>query len=508
MAPDAKIKSIAALAAALEPLRAQGKSLVHCHGVFDLVHIGHIKHLQAAKRIGDILLVTLTPDRFVNKGPSRPAFPQHLRAEALAALACVDFVAINEWPTAVETIQMLKPSVFVKGTAPGQGKRDHADGFSLEEQAIKAVGGRLVLTEEETYSASALINRHFDAFSPEARLFLEDFRTRHTPEKVVECLQGIKSLRVLAVGETIIDEYVFCSVMAKANKDPILAARYLYSNKYAGGILAIGNHLAGFCERVGLLSMLGEEEPQEDFIASALNPKIHTHFLRKPGSPTIVKRRFLEEYMAVKLFEVYVMRHERLAPQEDAAFCARLEQLLPEYDVVVVADYGHGLLTERAVQLVCEKSKFLAVNAQTNAGNKGFNFISKYPRADYVSIDEPEARLEARNFLGDPRELIDAIRRKMDCGKFLITRGKKGCICYDVASGFVEIPAFAVKLVDRMGAGDAVLALTAPCVAQGVPMPMVGFIGNMVGAEACSIMGNERAIDPSSLYRHITSIVK
>src|SRR5437867_1315492 len=106
---DKKIKRIEELAKTLGLLRGEGKKVVHCHGVFDLLHIGHIKHLEGARKLGDVLVVTITPDRFVNKGPHRPAFPERLRAEALASLACVNFVAINEGPTAVETIRTLKP---------------------------------------------------------------------------------------------------------------------------------------------------------------------------------------------------------------------------------------------------------------------------------------------------------------------------------------------------------------------------------------------------------------
>src|SRR3990167_3321379 len=91
-------------------------NIVQCHGVFDLLHIGHIKHLQSAKKYGDILIVTLTPDHYVNKGPGRPRFTAALRAEAIAALDCVDYVVINKWPTAIEAIQHIKPAVYVKGS--------------------------------------------------------------------------------------------------------------------------------------------------------------------------------------------------------------------------------------------------------------------------------------------------------------------------------------------------------------------------------------------------------
>src|SRR6267143_158392 len=154
-----KVKRLEDLAKMLTALREKGRKIVHCHGVFDLLHIGHIKHLEAARKLGDVLIVTITPDRFVNKGPHRPAFPERLRAEALASLACVDYVAVNEWATAVETIEVLKPNFYVKGVVREGGKRDHTDAIQKEDEAVQSVGGQLVLTDEETYSASALINR-------------------------------------------------------------------------------------------------------------------------------------------------------------------------------------------------------------------------------------------------------------------------------------------------------------------------------------------------------------
>src|SRR6266511_1156524 len=143
-----KIKRLEDLAHVLATLQKDGKKIVHCHGVFDLLHIGHIRHLEAARALGDVLVVTITADRFVNKGPHRPAFPERLRAEAIASLACVAYVAINERPTAVETIQLLKPNLYVKGLVRDGGKRDHTDAIQKEEEAVKSVGGQLVLTDE------------------------------------------------------------------------------------------------------------------------------------------------------------------------------------------------------------------------------------------------------------------------------------------------------------------------------------------------------------------------
>ena len=503
-----KIKRIDDLAKTLAELRKNGKKIVHCHGVFDLLHIGHMKHLEAARKLGDALVVTITPDRFVNKGPHRPAFPEQLRAEALASLVCVDFVAINEWPTAVETIQKLRPNFFVKGVVREGGKRDHTDAIDREGDAVKAGGGELVLTDEETFSASTLINQFMDVFSSETKTFLEQFRAKHTPEEVVGCLQAIRKLKVLIVGESIVDEYQFCSVMGKSGKEPVLAALHNRTETYAGGVLAIANHVSNFCDNVGLLSSIGGVNSCEEFISSNLNKNVTPHFVRAPGAPTIIKRRFLEEYLSAKLFEVYVMKADGVAADVEEKFCRELERLAPQYDVVLVADYGHGLMTERAVQLVCEKSRFLAVNTQVNAGNRGFNTISKYPRADFVSLGEPEVRLDARRVSGDLKPVAEDIARKISSKNFLVTRGATGCLIYNSEKGFFHVPAFAIRVVDRVGAGDAVLGITSPCAALGVSPQVLGFIANVVGAEACTIMGHRSFIEPTGLFRHITSLMK
>jgi rfaE bifunctional protein nucleotidyltransferase chain/domain len=503
-----KIKQIDDLAKTLAALRAEGKKIVHCHGVFDLLHIGHIKHLEAARKLGDALVVTLTPDRYVNKGPHRPAFPERLRAEALASLGCVDFVAINEWPTAVETIERLRPSFYVKGLVRESGKRDHTDAIDREANAVKAAGGELVLTDEETFSASTLINQFMDVFTAETKTFLEQFRAKHTPEEVTGYLQAIRKLKVLIVGETIIDEYQFCSVMGKSGKEPVLAALHNRTERYAGGVLAIANHISNFCDQVGLLSCTGEINSCEEFISSTLNPNVATRFIPVPGAPTIIKRRFLEEYLAAKLFEVYEMKTDGALAAVEEKFCRELERLVPQYDVVLIADYGHGVMSERAVELVCEKSKFLAVNTQVNAGNRGFNTISKYPRADFVSLGEPEVRLDARKVSGDLRPVAEQIARRISSRNFLVTRGATGCVIYNRDEGYFHVPAFAIRVVDRVGAGDAVLSLTSPCAAVGVPPQVLGFIANVVGAEACMIMGHRSFIEPTSLFRHITSLMK
>ncbi len=156
-----KVVSLTELTKICDQARATGKKVVQCHGVFDLLHPGHIRHLAEAKSLGDVLVVTLTKDQYVNKGPGRPAFSDPLRAESLAALADVDYVAVNETPTAVEAIRLLKPTFYVKGADYEERSGDITQGILAEEQAVKESGGQIHFTHDITFSSTKILNSTF-----------------------------------------------------------------------------------------------------------------------------------------------------------------------------------------------------------------------------------------------------------------------------------------------------------------------------------------------------------
>ena len=155
-----KILDIDALAQHIEKLKAQGKKIVHCHGCFDLMHPGHIKHFQAAKNMGDVLIVTITPNKYVDKGSGRPVFSQDIRAESIAALECVDFVAVNKWPTAEETLRRLRPDYYVKGQE-FENLEDKTGKIQKEYEVVKEVGSKMRFTHEIVFSSTELLNTYF-----------------------------------------------------------------------------------------------------------------------------------------------------------------------------------------------------------------------------------------------------------------------------------------------------------------------------------------------------------
>lgn len=503
-----KIKLLPDLATTLAGLRGQGRKVVHCHGVFDLLHVGHLRYFEEARAMGDVLVVTLTTDKHVNKGPHRPAFTEQLRAEVLAALECVDFVAINPTPTAVEAIRLIKPDVYVKGPDYQDTSKDITGKILEEEAAVREAGGRLAFTSGETFSSTTLINQHMGVLPPEVQSYLADFGRRHPVAEILDYLEKAKGLKVLLVGEPIIDEYMYCEAIGKSSKEPTMVVKRLSSEKFAGGILAAANHVASFCDEVACITQLGTENSHEAFIEGKLKPNVKRIYLHRKNSPTIVKRRLVEHYFFLKLMEVYEINDAALSPEEDEAVCQALMEHVPHYDLVIVIDFGHSMLSERARKILRERAKFLAVNAQCNAGNLGHHALSKYPSADYMTATETEVRIESRDRHGAVRGLVQEVYDKLGCKRLIVTRGKNGCICLDSAAGLVDIPAVAGKVVDRIGAGDAFLSVSSLLAAQGAPLDVVGFAGNAAGALAVATVANRDAIDRVAYCKQIESLLK
>jgi cytidyltransferase-like protein len=493
--------------------------------------VGHVRHLEAARRMGDVLLVTVTADRFVNKGPGRPVFGETLRAEMLASLEYVDWVAINGAPDAVSAIACIQPQIYVKGQDYQNPAGDITGKITKERETVEAHGGRIHFTDEVTYSSSELINRHLNVFEPHVRDHLAAMRGQGILASILELVERIKDYRVLLVGDAIIDEYQYVLPMGKSPKEIMIATRFQDRELFAGGVFAAANHVASFCAEVDVVTCLGGDENDqrlshqdrqtdvvtclgcnesyERFIRRNLRPNVRLHIIKRQGAPTTLKRRFVDPSYMRKLFEVYFIDEEPLTVDLQERLNQLIATLAPKSDVVIATDFGHGLLAPSSIRTLTETARFLAVNTQSNSANLGFNLITKYPRADYICIDAPEARLAVSDRVSDIGEVAHRLLDKyVDCDRMIITQGKHGCITCERGGVVHTIPAFAKNVVDTVGAGDAFLAVTSPFVAAGAPMHQVGFVGNVVGALKVEIVGHRRSIDKIALMKGITGLLK
>ena len=330
----------------------------------------------------------------------------------------------------------------------------------------------------------------------------------HSPDSIIKLLNGLKSLKVLVIGDAIIDEYRYCEPLGKSSAGPLLVHRHLSAERFAGATLIIANNVAGLCGDVRLMTMFDRtDSPMEHFIWNKLNSKIFPLFFHREDS-TILKTRFVDPYLNQVLFQVDRIEEGLMPTDIEKEILRCLEERIPGADLVMVCDFGHGFITKRIIRLLEKCSPLLAVNVQTNSANVGFNTIRKYRRADFVCLNEMEARLACQDRYGDMGGILKKLALRLKVKQLIVTRGSKGCVSFDSNTGFHPTPAFCTTVVDRVGAGDAFFAFAAPCFARGLPPDVVSFVGNAAGALAAQIIGNREPVGRRKLFEFICDFSK
>lgn len=505
---NSKVLDLNQLATLAEQRRTQGDRVALCHGTFDLLHIGHVRHLKEAAAQADCLLVTVTADAHVNKGPGRPVFREDLRAEHLAALDCVVAVAVNHEATSINVLDLVRPDVYVKGVEYQDESGDVTGNIRLERERVERHGGSIYYTEDIIFSSTKLLNDHFDVFTAEQRGYLDGLRGVTDHQSVIQRIRDLSGMKVLVVGDTIVDEYHYTTPMGQTGKYNVLAVRYDNEERFAGGAVAVANHLAGFVDQVTLLTALGQQNSHEAFIRDHLKPAVVPEFLWFRNRPTLVKRRFVDADMA-KLFEVYFSGDGCVDPEVDRQAASWLGQHLADYDLVVVPDFGNGFIGPRMVQALCGGARFLALNTQLNSGNRGYHVATRYPRADFVSLNEPELRMAAHNRHGPLPEVGRAVGDALQAKAVAITRGVSGVLCVNCAEELSHVvPALSTRVVDRIGAGDAFLSLAALTLAGTGDCELAAFAGSVAAALDVQIVCNRDSIDQALFFKYVTTLLK
>ena len=327
--------------------------------------------------------------------------------------------------------------------------------------------------------------------------------------RLTELIDSVEDMKVLFVGDAIIDEYQYVSPIGKSAKENMNATLAEDREIFAGGVFATANHVATFCRHVDIVTSLGDADAYEDIIRNSLRANIGLHVVRRPGTPTTRKTRFVDTgYGMRKLFELYTMDDRPLDDGQEAALNDMIAARIAQYDVVIVTDFGHGLLNEQTRRLVMENAPFLAVNAQSNAANHGYNPITKYAKADYICIDGTEARLAVQDKFADIPDIADRhLPRLIECAKIIVTHAKQGCYAYAEGTAAIKIPALTKTVVDTVGAGDAFFAVSAPFVAAGAAIADAGFLGNVAGAVQVGIVGHRNSVEKIPFVKFLSSLL-
>lgn len=491
-------------------LKSENKKVALCHGVFDLIHPGHIIHFEQARKMGDILVVSVTSEKYVRKGPGRPYFNDEMRMKFLEAIEYIDYVMLSEGYTVDDIVEAVEPDIYVKGEEYQNPKDDITGKISEEKKLIEAHGGRVQFTMGQVFSSTKLINTALSGMPDDVREYMEDFKTRYSMENIKQYADKISTMKILVVGDIIVDEYAYCEVRGMMSKDMGYSAKLDHTEKYLGGAVAVARHLSSFTENVTLVSVMGNEEDIRLRMFDELSDQVNLRLVYSSEVPTIVKRRYItknekrDEYR--KIFAVNNIPVKPGYEEEiRRKFLGKLEENIQGCDAVFLCDFGHGLIDGEAMELVQGKAPYLVLNCQTNSANKGMNIITKYKRADVFSLDQQELNLAYPLYSAGEEEKLMMLEKHLG-GSGWLTRGAMGAFGIEKES-IEECPAFTLSVKDTVGAGDAFFALAGVFTAAGAPHEIGTFMGNVGGALGANIVGNKEAVEKVNALKFASTLL-
>lgn len=484
------------------------KKIVLCHGVFDLVHTGHISYLKKAKELGNHLIVSVTSDKYVNKGPGRPVFNTQQRISFLTELKFIDEVYESNNPTAVEIIKKIKPNFYCKGIDYPSSKIIDDQNLKNEISAVKKNKGKFVVISERKFSSSKLINDNdLNNLNDECKDFLKSIRKTKSLNQINLDLKKLNNLKVLVIGEMIIDDYIFINPVGKSGKEPILIYKKDNQNKFIGGSGYISNLISSFAKSVDLVSLIGEKKEDLNFIKKNLNKNIKFTFEKKENSPTIVKTRYLDAYKNNKIMGIYKLNDEIISKKVEIKLLSKLKKLLKTCDLIVVADYGHGLFSEKIRNELQKFKNKMYLNTQINSFNRGFHTLSNYKKTNALILNESELRYEMKDQNSKLEKLLKKLKKRIKLNHLVVTQGRFGSTHFTNNKKFF-CPAFSETALDSTGAGDTYFALTSLGIAAKIDFKLVNLISSLASAYSVKNLSNKKYYNLTLLNKHLSHMFK
>lgn len=488
----------------LNKLRDNKKKIVLCHGVFDVVHYGHIQHFKSAKKLGDILIVSITKDQFIKKGIGRPIFTEIQRLKYLSELEIIDYLYICQTDSAADSIKIIKPNYYVKGPDYKNNLLDDTKKIFLEKKLVKKFKGKIVYTSDKKFSSSSIINeKNLLEHSYDQKNFLKNIKNKFSYNYIKNKILNFKKLKPLLVGELIFDNYCFGNIIGKSGKEPHLVLKEDKNEFYVGGIGVVARHLSSFVNKIQIIAPFGNEFFLKNILKKTFDKNIIKNFLKPEKKySSIIKKRFIDQVSNYKMFGSYILPNKSKKRFAEILI-SKIKSKLKNTDMIIICDYGHNFLDKKCANFLSGLRKFKALNAQLNSSNVGYHSINNYKNIDAVIINESELRQELREEQLSINILGDILIRKNKIKNLIITRGKNGAILFRKNLKPISCPAFTKVSIDKVGAGDAMLAIASIAIKQNLEPELILFLGSIAAAISVQSIGNKTSVDFNELNKII-----
>ncbi|MDC3109140.1 PfkB family carbohydrate kinase [Alphaproteobacteria bacterium] len=462
-----------------------------CHGVFDLVHPGHIRHLQFAKTKSSTLIVSITADLHVDKAALRPYVPQQLRAENLAALEFVDYVIIDKNPTPLVNIKKIKPDFFVKGHEYVSGEINPKT--QEEMNVIENYGGKFIYTPGDFVMSSSRI---LQEDTPD--LSLEKLNSLMEGEKISfkdikKSLNNLKNTNVFVLGDTIIDTYVRTSLIGNNAKTPTFSTRYIDEKQYIGGAAIIANHLKSAGAKVTFCSILGNDKNGKFVKKNLKKNKIIDETLTLLDRPTTEKKYFISENH--RLLKVDTVDNSPVDKKIIKQIVSKIKNF--KNGIIIFSDFRHGVFHKNSIfDYINSINKNIFKVADSQVASRWGNILD-FKHFDLITPNEKEIRFSLADQDTAIRPLASQLYKEAKCKYLILKLGPRGILTFrrelkqnDIRSFFV-IDALEKNAIDPVGCGDALLSYASLSLFESKNIVISSILGSISASIESTIDGNE-----------------
>ncbi len=487
-------------------LKKQNKKIGLIHGVFDVIHYGHIKYFEEAKRKVDYLIVSVTENKYVNKGPGKPIFNTLKRCEVLKSIKDIDEVIVSNYPTAIENIKLIKPHYYIKGKDYKNLSDDLSKNILLEKKEVEKYKGKILFTNSELHSSSSIINKNFDFITEEAKKFFNKSIFDGLGLEFKKIINKISGKKVLIIGDPILDIIKTSIPSGKSNKNNIIATRLIGEELNFGGTLLVLNFLSQFYKKIDYIFVGNAKD--YSFIKKKLSKNVNIIHLISENK-IIKKNRYVDNYTLERLFQNNENEELKIEKKVENKIITFLSKKITQYDQVLFYDFGYIFSFKKMQSLLLKHNKNLVINCQSNSYNFGYNLANKYKKSLILSMDETEFRLLIQDKHTEMKILISKNISIFQGHKIaIITQGKHGC--YVILKKKIHfVPSILNQRLDTTGAGDIFLSMFAYLFLNSkFTINQISVISHVAAGIHSNQLGNRFNLDKKFIFNVLSSVIK
>jgi len=462
------------------------KKVSFISGNFNILHPGHLRLFSFAKEMGNHLIVGVNSDRIAG---ADSYISENLRLEAIKSISVIDESFIMDEPV-VKVLEEIKPNFIVKG-------KEHEILFNPESEIVTKYGGRLVFSSGEvTFSSFDLIQKEIQVVKQSFNPISNEYLERHDLDfiKLSERVCQFTDLRVIVIGDTIVDEYINCNPLGMSQEDPTIVVTPVESTRYIGGAGIVAAHAAGLGARVNFISVTGRDDMSDFALKTLTDYNVNVCVFDDESRPTTLKQRY--RCKGKTLLRVSHLHQGAVDASFQQKILQQVEELINECDLLIFSDFNYGCLPTEVVLKIIEMGKkedvYMVADSQSSSQ---VGDISRFNGMSLLSPTEREARLSVRDQESGLVVLAEKLRKQANASNILLKIGEEGVLIHAETTApeswlTDRIPALNTVPIDVAGAGDSMLIASAMSLASGATIWEAAALGSIAAAVQVSRVGN------------------